>query len=111
MRRKALKHTHKNLEPSPFGNTESGIHGAGIRNPAPGIRNPQCGIQNPKLSWIPLHGARLTFNVKVESGSTFTFNASRSYNLLYFIYARKVSQMLLRNLRKIYATVEIHLKS
>ena len=52
---------------------------------------------------------RLTFNVKVEPLSTFTLNASRSHNLLYFIYARKASQMLLRNLRKIYATVEIHL--
>ena len=31
---------------------ESGIHCAGIRNPAPGIRN-------PRLSWIPLHGANL----------------------------------------------------
>ena len=49
---------------------------------------------------------RLAFNVKVESGSTFTLNTSRSYNLLYFIYSRKASQMLLRNLRKIYATVE-----
>ena len=37
---------------------------------------------------------RLAFNVKVESGSTFTLNTSRSYNLLYFIYARKASQML-----------------
>ena len=44
-----------------------------------------------------------------EPLSTFTLNASRSYNHLHFIYARKVSQMLLRNLRKIYATVEIHL--
>ena len=50
---------------------------------------------------------RLALNVKVESDSTLTLNASRSYN---FIYASKASQMLLRNLRKIYATVEIHLK-
>ena len=49
-------------------------------------------------------------NTHVESGSTFTLNASRSYNLLCFIGARKACQMLLRNLRKIYATVEIHLK-
>ena len=47
---------------------------------------------------------------KVEPLSTITLNASRSYNLLYFIYARKASQMVLRNLRKIYATVEIHLQ-
>ena len=47
----------------------------------------------------------------VEPLLTFTLNASRSYNLLYFIDARKASQMLLRNLRKIYAIVEIHLKA
>ena len=39
------------------------------------------------------------------------FDASRSYNLLYFIYARKASQILVHNLIcKIYATVEIHVK-
>ena len=38
----------------------------GIRNPSPGIRNPSPDIrnslhriQNPRLSWIPLHGAKL----------------------------------------------------
>ena len=41
---------------------------------------------------------------------TFTFNASCSYNLLYFIYARKVRQIHARNLCKIHWTVEIHLK-
>ena len=39
---------------------ESGIHSAWNRNPVPGIRNPQDGIQNPRLSWIPLHGARIS---------------------------------------------------
>ena len=59
---------------------------------------------------MPICGVFVAVVVKVEPLSTFTLNASRSYNLLYFIYARKASQMLLRNLRKIYATVEIHLK-
>ena len=54
---------------------------------------------------------RLAFNVKVDSGSTFTFNASHSYNLLCFIYACKASQIHVRNLCKIYATAEIHLKA
>ena len=31
----------------------------GIRNPSPGIRNSLHRIQNPRLSWIPLHGAKL----------------------------------------------------
>ncbi|CAH3190939.1 unnamed protein product [Porites evermanni] len=31
----------------------------GIWNPSPGIRNSQHRIQNPRLSWIPLHGAKL----------------------------------------------------
>ena len=49
--------------------------------------------------------------ISPEPLSTFTLNASRSYKLLYFIYTRKASQMLLRNLRKIYATVEIQPRS
>ena len=40
-------------------------------------------------------------NVKVEPLSSFTLNASRSENLLYFIYARKGSQIDVRNLCKI----------
>ena len=32
---------------------------------------------------------RIAFNVKVESGSTFTFNARRSCNLFYFVYPPK----------------------
>ena len=48
MRRKALKQK-KNWNPALFG----------IRNPVLGIRNPQGGIQNPRLSWIPLHGAKV----------------------------------------------------
>ena len=53
---------------------------------------------------------RLVLNLKVEPLSTLTFNASRSYNLLYFIYARKARQIHVRNLCKIYgAVVEIHL--
>ena len=35
--------------------------------------------------------SRLTFNAKVESRSAFMFNASHSYNLLYFIHAYKAS--------------------
>ena len=40
---------------------EFGIHHleSGIWNPSPGIWNPQHRIQNPRLSWIPLHGAKL----------------------------------------------------
>ena len=30
-------------------------------NPVPGIRNPRHWIQNPRLSWNPLHGARVRF--------------------------------------------------
>ena len=44
---------------------------------------------------------RLAFKAKVESGSTFTFNSSRSYNLLNFIYALKASQINVRNRRTI----------
>ena len=51
------------------------------------------------------------FNAKVEPLSTFSFNESRSYNLLYFIYAREASIMHLRVRPKIYATVQIHLSS
>ena len=48
MRKKALKQK-KIWNPALFG----------IRNPVLGIRNPQGGIQNPRLSWIPLHAAKL----------------------------------------------------
>ena len=58
MRRKASKQKKKNGI-QPF--LESRIHWAGIRNPVLGIRNPQGGIQNPRLSWIPLHGAKLSY--------------------------------------------------
>ena len=50
----------------------------------------------------------VAFNIKGDSGSTFTFNASRSYKLLYFIYAGKATQIYVRNLRIISAAVEIH---
>ena len=50
VRRKALKPEKNGIQLF----LESGIHCAGIRNPAPGIRN-------PRLSWIPLHGAKNGF--------------------------------------------------
>ena len=37
--------------------------------------------------------SRLAFSAKGESRSAFTFNASHSYNLLYFIHAYKASQI------------------
>ena len=51
---------------------------------------------------------QIALNVENERVSTFTFNKSRSYNL-YFIYPRKASQIHVRNLCKIYATVETHI--
>ena len=50
---------------------------------------------------------RIAFNVKVESGSTFTFNARRSCNLCYFVYHQNMHVV---TDVKIYATVEIHLQ-
>ena len=47
----------------------------------------------------------LAFNIKVQSSSMFTFNVSRSYKLLYSVYARKPSQIHERNLRIIYVAV------
>ena len=52
-----------------------------------------------------MRGCLLAFNIKVESSSLFTFNASRSYKLLYSVYARKPSQIHERNLRIIYVAV------
>ena len=54
---------------------------------------------------------RLELNMKVKPLSNSTLNASRSYNILYFIYALKASQLHVRNRRKCYATLEIHLES
>ena len=59
VRRKALK-PGKKMESRSFWNPESTVLESGIRNPVPGIRNPQHGIQNPRLSWIPLHGAKIS---------------------------------------------------
>ena len=38
-------------------NAESGIRWQRISNPITGLRNPPRWIQNPRQSWIPLHGA------------------------------------------------------
>ena len=53
---------------------------------------------------------RLALNVKVEPLSTFALNASRLNDpFLNLFYFSEASQIHVRNRRKIYATVEIHL--
>ena len=107
MRRKALK--QKKIGIQPF--LESGIHWAGIRNPVVRIRNPQRGIQNPRLSWIPLHGAKLSQRKRGDTHSLRTkykllllllllllssnivlFNAAVSFTLIIIVRAQSWKQ-------------------
>ena len=46
MQRKALKHTQKNLESSPFGNPESTELESGIQYPESGIHSVESRIQD-----------------------------------------------------------------
>ena len=45
---------------------ESKFHRQRIRNPVPAIQNPWYGIQNQRLSWIPLHGAKITIHFMLK---------------------------------------------
>ena len=57
--RKSIKTVKNGIQPF----LESGIHCTGIRNLESGIWNPVPGIRNPRMSWIPLHGAKVQSNL------------------------------------------------
>ena len=64
MRRKALKHTQKNLESSPFGNPESTELESGIQYPESGIHSVESRIQDSP--GFPYMGRIIISGLKVD---------------------------------------------